>query len=78
MWSFGVILWELETREEPFAELSPMEVGLRIVTENLRVKFPPGMSKQKQTLIKICTNESPGKRPKFDQIMPILEKMKKN
>jgi len=28
-------------------------------------------------LIKICMNEDPGKRPTFDMIIPILEKMKK-
>ena len=27
-------------------------------------------------LIKICMNEDPGKRPTFDVIIPILEKMK--
>lgn len=27
MWSFAVCLWELATREVPFADLSPMECG---------------------------------------------------
>lgn len=30
MWSFAVLLWELATRQVPFAELSPMEAGLRV------------------------------------------------
>jgi len=30
MWSFAVLLWELATREVPFAELSPMEVGMKV------------------------------------------------
>lgn len=30
MWSFGILLWELNTREVPFAELSPMEAGMKV------------------------------------------------
>ena len=30
MWSYAVVLWELCTREVPFAELSPMEIGMKV------------------------------------------------
>lgn len=30
MWSFAVLLWELATREVPFADLSPMECGMKV------------------------------------------------
>lgn len=30
MWSFAVLLWELTTREVPFGDLSPMEVGMKV------------------------------------------------
>lgn len=30
MWSFSIILWELATREIPFADLSPMECGMKV------------------------------------------------
>jgi integrin-linked kinase len=30
MWSFAVLLWEMETREVPHAELSPMETGMKV------------------------------------------------
>lgn len=77
MWSFAVILWELTTREVPFAEWSPMECGMKIALEGLRVKIPPGTSPHMVKLINICMNEDPGKRPKFDMVAPILEKMKR-
>ncbi len=35
------------------------------------------MTSQMQKLIKICSNEDPLKRPKFEMIIPILEKLKK-
>ncbi|KAJ8297702.1 hypothetical protein KUTeg_024233 [Tegillarca granosa] len=62
MWSFAVCLWEMETRE--------------IAMEGLRLNIPPGISSHTSRLIKICMNEEPGKRPKFDMIIPILEKMR--
>jgi integrin-linked kinase len=75
MWSFGILLWELSTREVPFAELSPMETGMKIALEGLRVTIPPGISRNMYRLINICLNEDPGRRPLFDQLVPILEKM---
>ncbi|KAI8798917.1 integrin-linked protein kinase-like isoform X1 [Biomphalaria glabrata] len=76
MWSFAILLWELETREVPFAELEPMEIGMKVALEDLRISIPPGISNHMNRLIKICMNEEPGKRPKFDMVIPILEKMK--
>ncbi|RXG58580.1 Integrin-linked protein kinase-like protein pat-4 [Armadillidium vulgare] len=75
MWSFAVTLWEMATREVPFADLSPLEAGMKIALEGLRVSIPPGISSHISKLIKICMNEDPGKRPSFDMIIPILEKM---
>ena len=76
MWSFAVLLWELETREVPHADLTSMECGMKIAMEGLRLTIPPGISSHMSRLIKICMNEEPGKRPKFDMIIPILEKLK--
>lgn len=30
MWSFAILLWELVTREVPFADLSNMEIGMKV------------------------------------------------
>lgn len=76
MWSYAILLWELETREVPFADLSPMEIGMKITLEDLRITIPPGISQHISRLLKICMNEEPGRRPKFDMIIPLLEKMR--
>ncbi|KAJ9580417.1 hypothetical protein L9F63_003941 [Diploptera punctata] len=76
MWSFAILLWELATREVPFADLSPMEVGMKIALEGLRITIPPGISSHLAKLVRICMNEDPGKRPTFDMVLPILNKMK--
>ena len=75
MWSFAVLLWEIVTRQVPFAEFSPMEVGMKIALEDLRLTFTRDISSHIQRLIKISMNEDPGKRPTFEQIIPILEKI---
>ena len=59
----------------PFSELSPMEAGMKIALEGLRITIPPGISRNMVRMINICLNEDPGRRPNFDQIIPILEKM---
>ncbi|CAG0886607.1 unnamed protein product, partial [Cyprideis torosa] len=76
MWSYAVLLWELSTRRIPFAQYTPMEAGMKIATEGLRVEIVPGISQHMNRLIRICMNEDPGKRPSFDQVIPILDKMK--
>ncbi|XP_013399638.1 integrin-linked protein kinase isoform X2 [Lingula anatina] len=76
MWSFAILLWELATREVPFADMSPMEIGMKVALEGLRVQIPLGTSQHTTRLVKICMNEEPGKRPRFDMVIPILEKMK--
>ena len=75
MWSFAILLWELVTKQVPFGDMNPMEVGMRIALEDMRISLAPGMSPHVSRLIKICMNEEPGKRPSFDQIIPILDKM---
>ena len=36
MWSYAILLWELATREVPFADLTPMEIGMKVLV------FSPG------------------------------------
>uniref|UniRef100_A0A6G1SKF1 Integrin-linked protein kinase n=1 Tax=Aceria tosichella TaxID=561515 RepID=A0A6G1SKF1_9ACAR len=75
MWSFGVLLWELATRQVPFAGMSPIEVGMKVALEDLRLALSGNIQHHLGRMIKICMNEEPGKRPSFDQIVPILTKM---
>ncbi|XP_074650688.1 scaffold protein ILK-like isoform X2 [Tubulanus polymorphus] len=78
MWSYAILLWELATREVPFADLAPLEIGMKVALEGLRITIPPGISHHMSKLVKICMNEDAGKRPRFDMIIPILERMKQS
>lgn len=76
MWSYAVVMWELQTRQVPFGDLSPMQIGMKISMEGLRLNTPAGLGAHMSRLISICMNEEPGKRPSFDMIIPIINKMK--
>lgn len=73
MWSFAVCLYEIETRQIPFYGLSPMEIGLKVSFEGLRLELESAGHGDK--LFRICMNEDVGKRPKFEQIVPVLDKL---
>jgi len=47
----------------------------QVALEGLRPSVPPGVSTQMAKLVSICWNNDPTKRPRFDQILPILGKM---
>lgn len=47
----------------------------QVALEGLRPSVPPGMSSQMTKLVSICWNNDPAKRPRFDQILPIINKM---
>ncbi|KAL5971439.1 hypothetical protein TSMEX_000771 [Taenia solium] len=76
MWSFGVILWELITRMEPFEGLDPMVIGMQVATESLRLPRLASMDVRMVRLLDLCMNEDPGKRPRFDMLLPLLDRMR--
>ncbi|VUZ51784.1 unnamed protein product [Hymenolepis diminuta] len=76
MWSFGVILWELITRMEPFEGLDPMVIGMQVAMESLRLPRLAYMDVRIVRLLDLCMNEDPGKRPRFDMLLPLLDKMR--
>ena len=39
MWSFAILLVELETREVPFADLSPMEIGMKVTHRTVKSRY---------------------------------------
>ena len=47
----------------------------QIALEGLQPAVPPGVSQHMTKLVKICANPDPSRRPRFDQILPILNKM---
>jgi len=55
MWSFAVLLWELATREVPFADLSPMECGMKVGNTSITLEILKKLRYIKISFFSSCT-----------------------
>lgn len=76
VYSFGITLWQLLTREEPFAFSSPIEAAGKVALELARPPFPNKTPIKIQTLIRNCWAEEPEKRLGFEEICKQLRELK--
>ena len=40
VYAFGIILWEILTRQEPYEDKEPMQIVVEVVNQNLRPHIP--------------------------------------
>jgi serine/threonine protein kinase len=75
VFSFGILLWELVARKLPYFGMQPMQVGLAVVQRGLRPTIPPTCPAPLAKLMQACWDNSPNKRPSFEQIERSLTAM---
>ncbi len=75
VFSFGINLWELLTRDIPYRGMQAMQVGYAVLNAGLRPPIPPDAPKPYATLIKACLRADAKKRPTFAQIIAALSEM---
>jgi serine/threonine protein kinase len=75
VFSFGVIMWELLTKECPFEGLNQIQVAMCVLNENKRVVVPDWVPLHLQTLIVSCMHPDPEERPTFSNLLLQLEGM---
>jgi serine/threonine protein kinase len=63
IYSFGMILWELETGNQPFTGKTKQEISHMLVDQQLRPMIPETTDKNLQILIRRCWNAAPDRRP---------------
>lgn len=81
-WMFGVTLWEMFSRAElPYADLTPAQVAIQVVTEDLRPSQPKDCPDDVYELMESCWERDPSERPTFaaigSELSSILANIKK-
>eukprot|EP00871_Galdieria_phlegrea_P005258 jgi/Galph1/5733/GphlegSOOS_G4318.1 len=75
VYSFGIILWEMTTKQLPYYGIQPMQVAVAVLSKQMRPPIPPQCPTELAQLIQTCWHQDPNRRPSFPEIMKILEQM---
>jgi serine/threonine protein kinase len=75
VYSYGIICWELLTRECPYDGMSAIQCALAVLNRDKRPEIPKWCPPALHALIKACVKKEPTMRPTFAQIIQALEAM---
>ncbi|XP_024541769.1 uncharacterized protein LOC9658340 isoform X1 [Selaginella moellendorffii] len=75
VFSFGIVMWELLTGEEPYADLHYGAIIGGIVSNQLRPQVPSSCDPEWQSLMERCWADDPAVRPTFPAIVGELRSM---
>jgi len=75
VFSYAIVLWELLTRQCPFAELTPIQTAMGVLNHGLRPPMPDWPPARFQALVRRCWDTNPAARPDFLEVIELLEEM---
>ncbi|XP_047319947.1 serine/threonine-protein kinase CTR1-like [Impatiens glandulifera] len=73
IYSFGVILWELVTLQQPWKNMNATQVMAAVGFKRRRLEIPSQTNPKVAALIEACWDEDPLKRPSFSTIKQSLQ-----
>ncbi|XP_020489779.2 uncharacterized protein [Labrus bergylta] len=74
-YSYGVVLWEMLTREVPFKGFEGLQVAWLVVEKQERLTIPTSCPASFAELMRRCWQADPKERPQFKQVLVTLETM---
>uniref|UniRef100_A0A9J7XZ94 receptor protein-tyrosine kinase n=1 Tax=Cyprinus carpio carpio TaxID=630221 RepID=A0A9J7XZ94_CYPCA len=78
VWSFGIVMWEVMSYgERPYWDMSNHEV-MKSINEGFRLPAPIGCPSAVNQLMLQCWTQDRSKRPRFVDIVNLLEKLLRN
>ena len=75
VFSYGIILWEIASREPPYRDITGAQVSRGVVERDLRPEIPRGTPEPFARRMKWCWSRAPGDRPSFKKVIEELEFM---
>ncbi|KAL6001479.1 hypothetical protein ACLOJK_007217 [Asimina triloba] len=78
VYSYGVILWELTTMQQPWSGMNPMQVVGAVGFQHRRLDIPDDVDPVIADIIKKCWQTDPKLRPSFSEIMAALRPLQKS
>lgn len=72
VYSYGIVTWEICSREIPFAELKTKAEIMDAVVEGKRPKIPAGCPNVLRKIMQSCWKEDYETRPNMDEILDML------
>ncbi|XP_055940084.1 mitogen-activated protein kinase kinase kinase 12-like [Argiope bruennichi] len=73
IWSFGVVLWELLTREVPYKDVDSSAIIWGVGNNSLHLPVPDSIPEAFRILLKQCWSSKPRNRPSFHHILLYLD-----
>lgn len=73
VYNYGILLWEMLTKEIPNSGTNPIDSALRVINHEYKLLIPKNCPMKLATLINLCWERSPEVRPDFGSIVKFLE-----
>lgn len=75
VYSFGIVMWELLTGEQPYQDMHPGQIFGGVLNNTLRPAVPAWCDPQWRSLMEQCWAPAPRDRPSFTEIAQELRAM---
>jgi serine/threonine protein kinase len=76
VYSFGIFMWELSTREIPYADLNAVQAAYLVAKEGLRPYMSLGINPRTKALMSRCWHAESSVRPTFEDIETLLPSLR--